>query len=359
MAVDLLLKTAKKYFENPAFGGKQIDEVFFPELDESTQTTVSVDRYTAAPFAARSIIQGAPANVRQYQPGDGVEYEPVATKEKTIIDEKLRDSVIAGISSMDSQAMHLQQAVRQIVDGPAGFRPAFKMSRSKAALDVMRTGVMQWLDDTGVVKQIDFERNAAISSGTLAYDFTATATFDSATKAIYDALRAQNQGFPSTGIGFLIGSSWLTEFETDTVVQAKRAASGYAQLINENILPPGYQGCEDMKFIGRYNVDGMAGPVNIFTYEPGYLYDNGVDTPSELFPATAAVMFPMMERNWRFNRGLDVNGPNESIVRSVGDLVLDSYTEKDPSAEWLRAQARFMYVPGNINRSASAVGTFV
>ena len=356
--VRTLLATMKKYFENPAFGGKQIDEVFFPELDESTGTTITVDRYLKGPYAARSIVQGQPAKVRQYAAGSGTIYTPELTKEKTPVDEVLSDSVIAGLEATDDAAQHYLRLTRQIVDGPAGFRPAFKMARAKAAIDVYRTGVMSWVDENGTVNQFDFQREAAIGPGVLTYDFTAAPTFDSAVKAMYDALRAQNQGFPGGQIGLMVGSSWLKEFETDSTVIEKRKATNVMQLVDENMLPPSYQGCEDLTVIAKYNVDGMAKPVTIMTYEPGYLYKNGEDgTPEEFMPANAAIMFPMNTRSWRFNRGIQVKGTNDTLMRVAGDLVMDTFVDNDPPIEWFRANARFMYIPGNINHIASAVGS--
>jgi hypothetical protein len=39
-------------------------------------------------------------------------------------------------------------------------------------------------------------------------------------------------------------------------------------------------------------------------------------------------------------------------------MVFDSYTEKDPPTEFLRSQARFCYVPADINKTVRSTGTF-
>lgn len=351
MAIDILTSTAKKYFENVAFQGKQIDEVLFPMPDDSINTTVKIDTYTSAPFALRSITKGQPAKVRAYQAGDGYEFEPPLYKEKTAIDEQLHDSVVAGVEPNSPAGMHMQQAVRHIVDGPAGFMAAAKMTRAKAALDVYLTGVFRGMDESEVIKEIDFNRDASL---TLALDF-ATVSHDDALRSMYDALAAQ--GCPRANLAVIMGSDWLSSWERDAGVVAKREATQASGWITKNLQPPLLQDAEGLYVIGRYSIDGTASPVWVLAYEPSWPYRTAPNaTPAPFMPADQAVMFDVGGVGYRCNRGVSVKN-GDRIEHVVGDLVIDSFTDNDPPAEWVRANARFMYLRGNINHTCAATAT--
>lgn len=359
--VRTFLSTAKKYIESPAYGAdKEIDEVFFPNLDESIQTTVTMDRFLGGPAAAASIVNGQAANVVKYTPGNGQVYEVQLTKEKTPVDEALRDSVIAGIDAEALEPVHYQKLTEQIVGGPKGFRARNKVTRVKAAMDVLRTGIMTWYSEAGApIATIDFSRDANISPGSLTFDMSLV-KFDEAMKSTYDLLRAKHLGFPNGGIGVLVGDDWLNNFESDSAVQAKRAASSYMNLIREDLLPPTFENCSSMHLIATYNNDGISMPINIFTHTPTYQYKaNDAATPAPYLPVDAFIMFPMDMRasNYRVNRGVDVKASDNAIMRTVGDMVLDTFTGDDPPVQWFRSNARFGYMAGNINTIASGVGT--
>ncbi len=347
MPINMLTTTAKKYYEDLPLQGKQIDEVLFPTLDESMNATVKIDTYTGGPFAARAITKGAASKVRAYQAGDGFEYEPPLTKEKTAIDETLRDSVIAGIDEKSPAARHLQQAVRQIISGPKGFISAHRMARNKAALDVYLEGKFRVVDEDTTVKEIDYQRDSALS-----INVTAATKFDAGIASAYNQL--SKKGFPGAAMTVILGANWLQKFNSDAAVLEKRKATRAIAYSNENGRPPLFEGAEGLYVIDpMYNVDGIPVPIRILTYAPPWPYmDRLAGTPADFVPADKAIVFDAGGMAFRCNRGVDVIGADGRIVREVGDMVIDSFKTDDPPVEWIRSTGRFIYVRGNINHTA-------
>ena len=355
MSISVLKETAKLYYEDQGLMGKQIDEVLFPTLDESTNTMVKVDEFTGQPFTARAIVKGQPANVREFVNGSGSEWEPPIVKEKTPIDEALDDAVIVGNEASAAYTQQATDLINKIIDGPKGHVVAHKMARAKAAIDVYRTGIFSLPLENGGTVEFDYGR--ATDLGNMTADFTASDTIDSAIKEMYTAMKAY--GVPSGQLAILMGSSWYSEFQSDSTVIAKRQSFTAANLINESMKPAILEGAEGLYYAGDYNVDGMAFPVKILVYEPDwqYLATNG-GTSTAYMPADEAVMFNLGGAAWRVNRGVTVLDDNGAKTREVGDIVFDSYTDNDPVVDWLRSNARFMYVRGNINHTARMTGTF-
>lgn len=353
MAFDVLRTTLKKYYEDEGMMGKQIDEVLFPSLDESTNATVKIDEYTGQPFTARAIVKGQPANVREFVNGSGNEYEPPLVKEKTPIDEILDDTVIVGNEGDAGFSAQQTDLVDKIINGPKGHVVAHKMARAKAAIDVYRTGVFSLPLETGGTIQFDYGRESGL--GSLTADFSSV-TIDAAFKAMYDALHPY--GIPSGNLTVLMGSSWYKEFQISTAVQNKRKSFTAASLISESMRPPILDGAEGLYYAGDYNVDGMSMPIRILTYEPDWQYlatEGG--SPAPYMPADECVMFNLGGIAWRINRGITVKDSSGNKSREVGDIVFDSFSGDDPPVDWLRSSARFMYIRGNINHTARSTGS--
>ena len=352
MAIETLTTTAKKYYEDVAFQGKQIDEFLFPSLDNSPNTTVKIDTYTGSPFAFRAIEKGGQAVVREYEPGDGYEFEPPLHKEKTPIDETLRDSVVAGVEANSPQGAHIQQSVRQIISGPKGFMAAMKMTRAKSALDVYLTGKFTAYNGDAVVKEIDYNRNGSLSFNV---NIGGVDAQDSALKRMYDALA--KQGTPRNNLAVIMGSKWFAKFESDTNVIEKRKATNASDWLQKDMQPPLLQGVEGLYVVGRYSVDGVAVPIWILVYEPDWPYRQTAAGASKSFmPEDQALMFNVGGMGYRCNRGIDVLSGG-TITRAVGDMVIDNFTDSDPPVEWIRANARFMYLKSNMNHTCVATGT--
>ncbi len=352
MSIQILTETAKLYYEDMAFKGKQIDEVLFPSLDNSRNTTVKIDTYTGNPFALRALTKGQEAHVREYEPGDGYEFEPPVFKEKTPIDEHLRDSAVAGVDPKSGAADHVRQAVHHIVEGPKGFLAAARMTRVKAALDVFLTGKFTAYNGDETVKEIDFERDSSL---TLTANFSSV-TMDAALKAMYDALTPF--GIPRGNLAVLMGSDWFADWTADADVKEKRNYTNPESMIEEKLIPDLLKGAEGLRVAARYSITGVPVPVWILTYEPNWPYLATKDGSTAPFmPVDKAVMFNLGGPGYRCNRGVDVTSPSKQIVREVGDLVIDSFIDNDPPVEWLRSNARFMYLPANINHTCVSTGS--
>jgi len=356
MAISTLVQAGKRYFEdtNAAREGRQFDEAFFPELDESPATTIQLDQYLGQGFAMSVTRQGEKAHVVAYVPGVGNEWTPLTSKRKTPIDEKLADSAVVGLEPKAPQSQHMMRVVQQILGGPKGFMAAMKMMRIKMAVDVLRSGEMKYYDEDGTATEIDFERDSSL---TLTYDFaTESNSFDGALLAAYNAGMAF--GLPQGGLAVLLGDSWLTEYNTDAAVLAKRRNTVSANYVTDAMKPPMFRGVEGLYVVGQYQPDGLAFPVWILSYKPAWQYVGYSGAAAASFiPAAEMIMLNIDSPAYRFNRGIQVVGSSGNIERAVGDMVIDSFRDDDPPADWLRANVRTFYARGNIDHTSVTTGS--
>lgn len=356
MAISTLVQAAKRYFEdhNAARVGKQIDEILFGTLDESSAATVQLDQYLGQGFAMSYTKIGQPAHVVPYTPGVGKEWEVLPIKRKTPIDETLADSAVAGVEPKAPQAQHMMQVMRHIIGGGKGFIAANKMMRIKMALDVFLEGKMINYDELGNSSEVDFGRDSSL---TLTYDFNAVgATFDACLKQAYDA--NQVFGIPQGNLAVILGSSMLKQFMVDPTVKAKRLNTNASNYVMESIRPPLLQGVEGLFVVGLYHPDGMPFPVWILTYNPAWKYVGySGATASAFVGANKMILFNLGGEGYRFNRGVQVLNGKGQIVRRVGDMVIDSFVDNDPPQDWFRATCRPFYALGNIDHTSVTTGS--
>ena len=359
MAISTLTSSAILYYEDTADSQKkQAAQALFPEIDISTAATVRLDQYTGSGGAARvTVTTDEGSHVRQYQPGSGFEYEVPITREKVAIDQTLSDSVIAGMAPNSPESARIAQLVGQIMDGPSGLRPAIQMAWNKAAIDVLRLGVMQYNDGTGIAVSIDYNRDATLAP-VAAVDFdTATNRFDTAIEDAASALSAF--GFPLSKFGVLLGASWLGRFGNESDVQEKRKYSVAPAYTGAGIYPAVYGGAEGLYIVDpSYKVNGLAMPVTIMTYQPRWAYRPAPEAdPEPYIPDDEMIIFPIDGPGWSCYRGIQVASDGMEPRQMAGEIIISSYQDYDPDIQWLRAASRFMFVPGNKNHTYKIAGT--
>ena len=331
-----------------------IDQVLFPTLDIALGAEIAVDEYKHGASVMRTITQGQASNTRVIEAGTHTTFTPPIHSEKVLIDSALRDQAVAGVDPTRWQQT-VQTRVDRILNGPDGFVESWKMARRKAALTLLETGAFKiYNTEAKTETEINFKRTAANS---FTYNLSSSGNdFDDAIKKAVEQTRKAYA--PTGGVALLLGSKWLTQFDTDSKVIKKREAQQSLELLQLNMQPPQLKGVEGLNVIARYRVDGLSMPVWILTYEPPQMFKTASSgTPAPYVADDKMLLFNLQSGGWRFYRGLDVLDAAGNIERVQQGLAIDSFTEKDPIAEVLRAQSRFAYMFQEIDHTACVTGS--
>ena len=341
---------------NNLTGGRRgLDDFLFPNTDaDADSANFALDELIVQPHGVSFRKAGEQSAVRPYTAGTGQVYEVPRISEKTPISEMLRDAVIVGGEAFESLASRESRLFAQIM---RQHTVAHNTTRWKKAIDVIRTGKFTptGLQGQDIGLEIDFGRDAGLDT---TYDFTAVgATMDKALFALYDAYRNQN------GVGdelvVILGTDWLKAFEDDTDVQARIEANSANMLLSQNMMPPEFQNVSGLRYVAKYRPRGCVDAMWIMAYRPqGLFIPYSGATAVEFMPSDEAVIFNMGDTRYKVLRGVDILDDMGNARRAVGDIVFDSYREKDPVQQVLRSSARYAYIFGNVNHTARSTGTF-
>jgi hypothetical protein len=126
-------------------------------------------------------------------------------------------------------------------------------------------------------------------------------------------------------------------------------------------MPPELLNTQGLYLVADYLIPGTMTPIYLCGYQPQYEFKrlkNGTEEP--FLPDDEAICLSVNDSVFRYRifRGIDAFDTGGSRIRTVGEIVFDSFTEKDPIEELLRSQSRLAFVTANINRTAVCVGTF-
>jgi len=356
--LDKFTRTLKRLYEekgNMLLGGKKgIDQFLFDIDDMDESANFALDQLIVNPEAVTFRQKDEQSHIREYKAGSGTIYEVPHASEKTPISEALRDAVVAGIESTGSFSTKHAKMVQNIINQHVA---AHTITRWKTAIDTIRTGIFTPLGIGGksLGLEINFNRDASLS---ITYDFTEVgADINEALYELIAAYRAQGGSYDNMCI--IMGRKWLKEFSTDTTVIEYMKANAANQIVMQSIMPPELFNTQGLMMMARYLVPGEIQPVYICAFEPRYKYIAYPDaTAADFMPEDEAVIFSIGDDRYRVFRGVDALDGNEKAVRTVGEIVFDSFNTKDPVTELIRSQTRVAFVPGNINRTARSAGTF-
>lgn len=359
-ALDLFTRTVKKYYEkygNMLEAGKQgIDTFLFAQDDLDTVANFTLDKLVVNPQAVSFRKRGEQAHVRPYEPGVGTVYPASYIAEKTTITEEMLDSVVAGIESTSGFSAHETKIISDIMKHHT---IGHLVTRWKNAIDVIRTGKFTPLGIGGVDigEEIDFSRDASLD---ITYDFTAAgATIGEALFDLYTAYVGMN-GNPD-GICIICGTDWIKKFQTDADVLDYMKANTANVLVEQSINPPSFVNVQGLYQVAKYLIPGTLTPVYILGYKPRYKFlrtEGG--TEEEFMPTDEAVIFSMNDNiaRTRVFRGVNALSDGGKRIRTVGEIVFDGFTEKDPVSDVLRSQTRYSFIANDINETGRSTGTF-
>jgi hypothetical protein len=335
--------------------GQGIDRFLFPNRDEDPDSSnFALDSLVKTIHGVVFRNRGENSVIRPYEPGVGTIYEIERASEKTPITERLRDAVIVGGEETEAFSSREARMIQQIL---TQHTVAHDQTRWKLAIDVIRTGKFSpvGIDGNDIGFEIDFSRDASLD---ITYDFTASgATMNTALKALYDAYRTM--GGPGGNLCVLMGSQWLKQFEEDDDVIENRKANSDNVLVMSNMIPPQFNGTGYLYMVSRYRIPGTSFPLYVSAYEPdvSFVAYKGA-TAAAFVPSDECLMFSLSSPRYHVIRGVDVLDTSGKAMRTSGDIVFDSFTIDDPVQTYMRSQARYAFIPGDVNHTARSTGTF-
>jgi len=212
--VDLVTRTAKKaYIERKIKVGNGIENLLFREGDNDLSGAFRLDRFTSNPSAMAYTTKDNQSAIRHFQAGSTELIEVPTAREKTPIDAELREAVAVGLEATASQVSSLMRNVDLIVGDQS---ESAQMTKSKQAIDVLRTGIFKARNVSGDVISLDYDHQRD-SSQAIVYDFTGVgANMMEALANISKQLDAK--GTPKGERCIIMGEDWLSAFGSDSGV---------------------------------------------------------------------------------------------------------------------------------------------
>ena len=354
MGIEVLTRGAKRSYEQ-FYAQEQngVDKVLFSTPDVDTSGAFMIDRFIQSPFGIAYRDKNNQSHVRHYQPGTGYVYDVPRASEKTPLDEDLKDAAITGLDPSDPASAHIRKLMDDVVkDHVTGHN----MTKWKQALDVIFDAVFyaKGVNGEDIGLNIDFSR---ASANELTHDFTATDTIPIAFREMQEQLIAQ--GAPLSNQVIIVGSSWLSQWSSNSDVQAYLDSNAANMLLRQEMMPPQLQGAHGLRVVGVYRDPQMIAPVYVAVFQPGTpYYEYKGATASDWVDATKAAMFSLDSQMYRVLRGVEAFDETGTPRRVVDDVVFDTYHENDPIVDFMRSQSRHCFVPGNIDHTVVSTGTF-
>lgn len=354
MAIQLVTQAVNKEFDKAKVldGEKQLPSFLFPIVKGSTAAGVNMQALTVNGFAVASHTRDGRSQVVTYNPGSEEQYVPEVGGRMTPITPSMRDQAIVGLPADSPQkAIALERAAQIMEEHKVGF----KMTKIHQALEVYLSGTETYIDEVGdAVHVVDFARSSSLTD--VAVDFTSVA-MDAALKTGIDLLEAQSADMD--GLYAIMGSSWLTEYQTDSIVKAKMLNNAQNVLVESQRVIKEVEGIKGLRFIGRYQPDGTSVWIDILAYSPGtkYYATNGAGG-ADFMPAAKMIMASRNTKAYTFNRGFEVYNDDGKLITVYGDMAFDSVTDKMARTEFICSHHRVLYAVSNINHTLSMEGTF-
>lgn len=354
--LEKVTRTVKKYYEKiqgQLDAGKiGIDQFLFGIDDKDLSAQFSLDSMVVTPHGVSFRKPGEQSAVRPFEPGTGKVYEVPRSSEKTPITEEDQDKIMAGLEATASQSAHAALRINKITMQHIS---AHAQTRWYYALATMRTGKFSPLGAGGhdIGLEIDYLQDAG---NDITYDFTASgAKMDTALAEMYEVYESQG-GNPSD-VAVIMGTDWYSKFFSDDDVRDWLISNSSNMLLEQSQRPAILNNVQGLYKVATYR-PGIVSALDICQVNMGHKftpYKGATAVP--FFPTDEAIMFSVSDPRYRVFRGVDAS-ENGKIIRTVGEIVIDSFIENDPPQENVRSQARVAFVPANVNTIVRSTGTF-
>jgi hypothetical protein len=357
MSKDLITRTLTRLYEERHMAnenGRPIQDLLFSNMDEDLSAAFRLDRYISSPYGISYRNPTNQAIIRQFNPGTTALIEVPRASEKTPFDEELRDAVAVGSEPTDSQAAQITKNLNQTL---MDHEEAYNMTKAKQALDVVRTGIFNAKGAKGASLGLDYDHTRDTNNN-LTYDFTAGgATMNEALVNISNY--HDSKGTPKDNRYVIMGDSWLSQYGSDSGIIEIMKANAVNQILEQQRFAEKFGEVNGLYVVAHYKPVGALAPLWILGYEPGVSYVPYKGASAEAWVPTAECLSGSLnDRTWNIKRGVDYLDDNGRVQRGVGEMIVDSYSEKDPITTFVRSQSRHIYIYGNIDHTLKVTGTF-
>ena len=351
MSKDLITRTASRLYEERHLSVIGLDTVLFRTLDEDLSAAFRLDRYISTPYGITYRNATNQSIIRQFDPGTTELITVPRASEKTPIDEDLEEVVAVGNEPTASQAAQMAKNVDQIVGDHA---EGHNMTKLKQAIDVPRTGIFNARGIDGADLGLDYDHNRNALN-----DITA----DLGVISVNDALEAVDARLNATGTPngnriLIVGASWASAILNDTTVLELRKANPSNTIIAQQMLERTFPGAENLHVIAVYRPPAALSSYTICVVSPGidYVAYKGA-TAAVGVPDDELIALSLNDRTYKINRGVSAINDSGRKERRVGDMVVDSFLDKDPVTTFIRSQTRHIYIYANIDHTLRSTGS--
>jgi hypothetical protein len=231
------------------------------------------------------------------------------------------------------------------------------MTKWYQAINAVRTGIFVAKGDNGADLGLGYDMGRNVSQA-ITYDFTAGG--ETMSEALTNmSLQLDKTNTPKANRIAILGATWITEWSSDSGILEEMQANSANQLLAQDMFEKKFGNIEGLYVLGQYRPRGATSPFWILSYVPGFEYVAYKGASAVPFiPDTEAVALSLNDKTYSIKRGVDAFDDRGKVMRVVGDLVVDSYSENDPITTFIRSQTRHMYIYGNIDHTVKSVGTF-
>lgn len=355
---DIVTRTATRLYKEKHLlkmpGLRSLYDLLFRTPDVDISADFRLDRLISSPtgFSYREKSNGSV--IRRFKAGTTELIKVPRASEKTPIDEELREAVAAGSEPTDSQMSNLMKNVDNILEDHV---EGSEMTKLKQSIDTVRTGVFEARGVKGQDLNLDYDHERDASND-LTYDFTLGGA--SMTEALLNISNKMDaDGVPLQDRFVFMGDLWRTRWGSDSDILEYMKANAANQLIEQRLFAERFGGIQGVYVIAHFKPLGANADLWLLSFQPGVpyvAYEGASEEP--WWPTNECFFGSFTDKTFKVQRGLDYFDDGGRVQRAAGELIVDSFYDKDPINQFVRSQMRHMYVYGNINHTGKSTGTF-
>jgi hypothetical protein len=314
--------------------------VFYPQVRIYDLEEIPMDRILPKKSIASYREKGASSVLIKYNPGKGYVYICPYIDVSTPIDEKMAQSVKAGLEASAPADMKIAQYASEI---RTTHDDMITRALVKQGMDIFTTGSFQPVakDGTPVGEPFPFDRDR---ENTIQGDYE-TSPVQQIIDG-YDQYRVQHG--PLEGVFAMIGSSVLSRLEEDPVFQKSLELqglnSGKIYLTADNRV---------LAQIVEMKLPKRATRITIIAFNEDYeevVNGNSIYTP--FMPPEGVIVSSFLAPRMQIYGGIFLVDERVGTAKMIsGQMVSDVLYTKNPDSIVLRSQSRPLLVPGNVNHT--------
>ena len=337
-----LSRAMKILYEEGRVPLADIIKALFPQVKTYDTEEIPMDRVIPKRILARYREKGGASNILAYTPGKGYFYTPPNLDESTPVDEKLAAAVIAGLEANAPAEARITKLVSEIL---LQHDDAMTRTIVKQVFDICINGKFQPVGKGGVAigEPFDFERN---TGNTIKKDYSGKA-IEQLTDAYDQYVKMHG---PQGRLFAIVGSSVLSALEDDDkfrkALELQALHAGVTYLTGENTV---------FAHITEMKIPGRAARFELFSFNEDY--ENEAGESVQYMNSKGLIFSSFNAPRMQLYGGVFIIDSNQKSRIMEGQMVTDSFVQKNPDAYIVRSQSRPLLVPGNVNHIVYAENT--